>query len=74
MTAAILIMTGGLLAIVFQLIVVDGVAGWIASRIILRPWQHDYQVLAVRCLYRFVYAASTVAWCLIMLYLYSLDK
>lgn len=74
MTAAILIFTGGLLATVLQLIVVDGIAGWIASRIILRPWQHSFQVLAVRCLYKFVYASSTVAWCLIMLYLYSLDK
>lgn len=69
-----LILTGGILAMILQFLVVDGVTGWIASRIILRPWQHSIQVLAVRYLYVFMYGICVVMWCVMMIYLGMLDK
>ena len=68
-----LLLSGGLLAMVLQLLLVDGVTGWIASRIILRPWQHSIQVLAVRYLYAFVYGVCVVLWVSIMIYIGMLD-
>jgi len=69
-----LVLTGGIMAMLLQFVMVDGVTGWIASRIILRPWQHAIQVLAVRYLYMFMYGVCVVIWCAIMVYLYTISK
>lgn len=74
MNTLMLIVTGGLIAMGLQLIVVDGITGWIASRIILRPWQHAVQALAIRYLYRFAEAACVVLWAILMIYMGLLDK
>ena len=69
-----LLLSGGLLAMGLQFLLVDGVTGWIASRIILRPWQHSTQVLAVRYTYVFMYGVCVVLWCCMMIYLGMLDE
>lgn len=68
-----LIITGGLLAVALRLLVVDGFTGWIASLVILRPWQHNTQVRIVKALYAFVYSACLIVWGYTMIYLYLLD-
>lgn len=62
-----LIIIGGAIAVALQLLVLDGIAGWIASRIILQPWQHDSQVRAIRCLYAFAYSTCLIVWASLMI-------
>lgn len=74
MNLFMLIVTGGILAIVLQFLVLDGIAGWLASRIILRPWQHETQVKAVKALYALTYSTCIIVWAYCMLYVGLLDK
>lgn len=74
MNLFMLIVTGGILAVVLRMLVLDGVSDWIASRIILRPWQHDTQVKAIKALYAFAYSTCVILWAYCMLYVGLLDK
>lgn len=68
-----LIFSGGVLAIALRLIVVDGIVGWIASRIILQPWQHDVQVRVVKAVYDFAYSTCIILWVIVVIFLHNLE-
>lgn len=69
-----LIVTSGIIAMLLQWFIVDGFTDWIASRIILRPWQHRTKVLTIRYLYTFMYSTCVVLWLISMSYIGLLDK